>query len=197
MSLRFWWEYRPNYIARKKGDSTLREVVNEQILRLLLIRKCKGCHSQKKMFDLSRLRITHLYTQYWIYHIHPLMDVQVLPQWKSASIYTSWTYSTYHLELALGTFMRHFVSACLVCYRYWENISKFVFANSRFQIAEALQSLLCDGHSAAVVNKSRTCWATIAKSSLLLWNQKVQRVTLSCSSCFTDTDTDVWIAVKW
>ena len=38
-----------------------------------------------------------------------------------------------------------------------KNISKFVFENSRFQIAEAFQSLFCDGRSAAVVNKSRTC----------------------------------------
>ena len=38
-----------------------------------------------------------------------------------------------------------------------------VFENSRFQIAYAFQSL-CDGRSAAVVNKSRTCWATIVIS---------------------------------
>ena len=40
-----------------------------------------------------------------------------------------------------------------------KNISKFVFKNSWFQIADAFQSLLCDGRSAAVVNKSRTCRA--------------------------------------
>ena len=28
---------------------------------------------------------------------------KVLLQWKSTSVYTSWTYSTYHLELTLGT----------------------------------------------------------------------------------------------
>ena len=42
--------------------------------------------------------------------------LKVLLQWKSTSVYTSWTYSTYHLELAMGTFMRHFVSSCLVCH---------------------------------------------------------------------------------
>ena len=30
-------------------------------------------------------------------------------------VYTSCTYSTYHLELALDTFICHFISACLVC----------------------------------------------------------------------------------
>ena len=53
-----------------------------------------------------------------------------------------------------------------------KNISKFVFENSWFQIADAFQSLLCDGRSVAVVNKSRTCWATIVISSLFLWNQQ-------------------------
>ena len=47
-----------------------------------------------------------------------------------------------------------------------KNISKFVFENSWFQIADAFQSLLCDGRFAAVVNKSRRCWATIVISSL-------------------------------
>ena len=45
-------------------------------------------------------------------------------------------------------------------------ISEFVFGNSWFQISDAFQSLICDGRSAAVVNKSRTCWATTA---LRLW----------------------------
>ena len=53
-----------------------------------------------------------------------------------------------------------------------KNISKFVFENSWFQIADAFQSLLCDGRFAAVVNKSRRCWATIVISSLFLWNQQ-------------------------
>ena len=53
-----------------------------------------------------------------------------------------------------------------------EKPSKFAFENSRFQIAEAFQSLLCDGRSAAIVNKSRTYWATIVISSLFLWNQQ-------------------------
>ena len=44
------------------------------------------------------------------------VDFKVLLQWNSTSVYTSWTYSTYHLELALGTFIRHFISACLVCH---------------------------------------------------------------------------------
>ena len=48
--------------------------------------------------------------------------------------------------------MRHFVSACLVGHTFWEkNISKFVLKNSRFQIAEAFQFLLCDGRAVAVV----------------------------------------------
>ena len=41
---------------------------------------------------------------------------KVLLQWNSTSVYTSCTYSTYHLELALGTFICHFISACLVCH---------------------------------------------------------------------------------
>ena len=41
---------------------------------------------------------------------------KVLLQWNSTSVYTSCTYSTYLLELALGTFMCHFISACLVCH---------------------------------------------------------------------------------
>ena len=45
-----------------------------------------------------------------------------------------------------------------------KNISKFVFENPWFQKADAFQSLLCDGRSAAVVNKSRACWATIVIS---------------------------------
>ena len=49
-------------------------------------------------------------------------DVKGLLQWKSTSVYTSWTYSTYHLELALDTFMRHFESACLVCHTSWAKI---------------------------------------------------------------------------
>ena len=53
-----------------------------------------------------------------------------------------------------------------------KNISKFVFENSWFQIADAFQSILCDGRFAAVVNKSRRCWATIVISSLFLWNQQ-------------------------
>ena len=65
-----------------------------------------------------------------------------------------------------GTFMRHFASTCLVCHTSWEKYLKF--ENSRFQIAEAFQSLLCDGRPDAVVNKSRTCWATIVISYLFL-----------------------------
>ena len=42
--------------------------------------------------------------------------LKVLLQWNSTSVYTSCTYSTYHLELALGTFICHFISACLVCH---------------------------------------------------------------------------------
>ena len=59
--------------------------------------------------------------------------------------------------------------SCLVVAK---NISKFVFRNSWFQIAEAFRSLLCDGRSVMVVNKSRTCWARIAIWSLFLWNQQ-------------------------
>ena len=42
------------------------------------------------------------------------VHLKVLLQWNSTSVYTSCTYSTYHLELALGTFICHFISACLV-----------------------------------------------------------------------------------
>ena len=53
----------------------------------------------------------------------PEARLKVLLQWNSTSVYTSWTYSTYHLELALGTFIRHFISACLVCHTSSEKIS--------------------------------------------------------------------------
>ena len=46
------------------------------------------------------------------------MHLKVLLQWNSTSVYTSCTYSTYHLELALGTFLCHFIGACLVCHTY-------------------------------------------------------------------------------
>ena len=49
--------------------------------------------------------------------------LKVLLQWNSTSVYTSWTYSTYHLELALSTFTRHFISAYLVCHTSKEKIS--------------------------------------------------------------------------
>ena len=49
--------------------------------------------------------------------------IKVLLQWKSTSVHNSWTYSTNHPELDLGTFMRHFVSARLVCHTYCEKIS--------------------------------------------------------------------------
>ena len=45
-----------------------------------------------------------------------LTCVRVLLQWNSTSVYTSCTYSTYHLELALATFICHFISACLICH---------------------------------------------------------------------------------
>ena len=44
------------------------------------------------------------------------LNLKVLLQWNSTSVYTSCTYSTYHLELALGIFICHFISACLVCH---------------------------------------------------------------------------------
>ena len=49
--------------------------------------------------------------------------LKVLLQWNSTSVFTSCTYSTYHLELALGTFICHFISACLVCHTSSEKIS--------------------------------------------------------------------------
>ena len=48
--------------------------------------------------------------------ISSIIAFKVLLQWNSTSVYTSCTYSTYHLELALGTFICHFISACLVCH---------------------------------------------------------------------------------
>ena len=78
-----------------------------------------------------------------------------------------------------------------------KNISEFIFEHSRFQIAEAFHSLLCDGRSAAAVNKSRTCWAAIVIVSLFLLKstENMQRVTLSCSCCFTAV-TEVLVAVN-
>ena len=49
-----------------------------------------------------------------------------------------------------------------------KNISKFVFENSWFQIADAFQSLLCDGRFAAVVNKSRRCHRDL-KQKKMTW----------------------------
>ena len=56
---------------------------------------------------------------------HPMFfsTLKVLLQWNSTSVFTSCTYSTYHLELALGTFICHFISACLVCHTSSEKIS--------------------------------------------------------------------------
>ena len=72
-----------------------------------------------------------------------------------------------------------------------KNISEFVFQYSWFQIAETFQSLLCDGHSAAVVNRARAGQRLWYRLHFFEINRKVQRVTLSCSCCFTDIVTDV------
>ena len=100
--------------------------------------------------------------------------LNVLLQWNSTSVYTSWTYSTYHLELALGTFIRHFISACLVCHTSYEKICR-----GCKQIAHVL------GNDCDIVFIS------------LKSTENVQRITLSCSYCFTDTVTKVLVAVKW
>ena len=100
-------------------------------------------------------------------------------------------------ELALGTFMCHFVSACMVCHTSREkNISKFVFENSRFQIAEAFQSLLCDCRGCKQIAHVLGNDCDIVFISLKSTGN-VQRVTLSCSCCFTDTVTKGLVAVKW
>ena len=57
----------------------------------------------------SAYRLNYIFSVKW----HSL---KVLLQWNSTSVKTSCTYSTYHLELALGTFICHFISACLVCH---------------------------------------------------------------------------------
>ena len=82
-----------------------------------------------------------------------------------------WFLTVFNILFQLGALT--LLGAGLVYHTSWEkNISKFVFENSWFQIAEAFQSLLGDGRSAMVVNKSGTCWATIVISSLFLWNQQ-------------------------
>ena len=71
-------------------------------------------------------------------------SIKVLLQWNSTSIYTSWTYSTYHLELALGTFIRQFISACLVCHIYQEKISLNSYSEihgSRYPMRSNLSSV--------------------------------------------------------
>ena len=79
-----------------------------------------------------------------------LPKFKVLLQWKSTSVHTSWTYSTNHPELALGTFMRHFVSARLVCHAYCEKISlirirTFTVPDSRGVSISPLWRPLCRG----------------------------------------------------
>ena len=59
----------------------------------------------------TRVNLFHWFLKYLRSEI-----LKVLLQWNSTSVYTSCTYSTYHLELALGTFICHFISACLVCH---------------------------------------------------------------------------------
>ena len=56
------------------------------------------------------------YCEVFILLLETCLIVKVLLQWNSTSVYTSCTYSTYLLGLALGTFMCHFISACLVCH---------------------------------------------------------------------------------
>ena len=62
------------------------------------------------------------------YHKISFINIKVLLQWKSTSVYTSWTYSMYHLELALDTCMRHFVSAWLLYHTFWEKYLSSVTA---------------------------------------------------------------------
>ena len=84
------------------------------------------------------------------------LDIFNIPSWVSFEHF----YTSFHKYLSgMPNILR-------------KNISKFVFENSWFQIADAIQSLVCDGRSVVVVNKSRTCWATIVISSLFLWNQQ-------------------------
>ena len=70
--------------------------------------------------------------------------LKVLLQWNSTSVYTSWTYSTYHLELALDTFIRQFISACLVCHTSQEKISLNSYSEihgSRYPMRSNLSSV--------------------------------------------------------
>ena len=98
---------------------------------------------------------------------------KVLLQWNSTSV----LYQLYILNIPSWVSFGHFYVSFHKClsgmpYILRKNISKFVFENSWFQIADAFQSLLCDGRFAGVVNKSRRCWATMVISSLFLWNQQ-------------------------
>ena len=96
--------------------------------------------------EIIHSKTSTLYASYMIlqYIVSGVLKVQL--QWKSTSVNISLTYSTYHLELAFDTFMRHFTSACLACRSSWEKyISKIVFEKSRFQIAMAFQTLLHEG----------------------------------------------------
>ena len=77
---------------------------------------------------------------------------KVLLQWKSTSVYNSWTYSSHHLQLALGTLMHYLISACLVCHTYWEKISINLYSKihgskqpRRFSATAALSRLQTNG----------------------------------------------------
>ena len=120
---------------------------------------------------------------------------EVLLQWKSTSVYTSSTYSIYHLELALGTVMPHFVSACLVCHTSWEKnrIQKFTVPDSRGVSISPLWRPLCRGCKQIAHVLGNDCDIVFIS---LKSTEKVQQVTLSCSCCFTDPITEVWVAVK-
>ena len=144
----------------------------------------------------SRKKISHTLSVPWC-----LMSWQlkVLLQWNSTSVYTSWTYSTYHLELALGTFIRQFISACLVCHtsqeKYiWIRIRKFMVPDIRCVPISHLWRPLCRGCKQIAHVLGNDCDIVFIS---LKSTENVQRVTLSCSYCFTDTVTEVLVPVKW
>ena len=135
----------------------------------------------------------------WLGHNELKQILKVLLQWNSTSVYTSWTYSTYHLELALGTFIRQFISACLVCHTSQEKISpirirKFMVPDIRCVPISHLWRPLCRGCKQIAHVLGNDCDIVFIS---LKSTENVERVTLSCSYWFTDTVTELLVAVKW
>ena len=108
----FWSEqFRSIYFNKDEKGEFLRMLIPENFANFLTLHglSAKWCIYVYEQDPYSFVWITDLC-------ISGTVSIKVLLQWNSTSVYTSCTYSTYLLGLALGTFMCHFISACLVCH---------------------------------------------------------------------------------